>query len=95
MSTQRFKSVAMSTLLPMSNISITSDDAFDPNQARLTATSPFSYKTADICLSICKVENKQDLMRLNVYCILTDAYNKNQANNMFYWASHQILCNSL
>lgn len=66
MSTQRFKSVAVSILLPISNIPTTSDDAFDPNQARLTATSPFSYKTADIYLSICKVKNMQDPVRLNI-----------------------------
>lgn len=28
----------------------------------------------------------QDAVNLNVSCILTNVYDKNQANNMFYWA---------
>lgn len=34
-------------------------------------------------------------MRLKISCILTDLYNKNQANNIFYRALYQILFSSL
>lgn len=83
-SIQRPKSIIVSTLPPISNIPTTSDDAYDPNQACLIVTGPSFYKAVDICLSICKKENMQDSVRLNVLCISTDTYDKNQANNMFY-----------
>lgn len=51
-SIQRPKSVAVSILLPMSNIPITFDDIFDPNQAFLTVTSSFLHEIINICLSI-------------------------------------------
>ncbi len=93
--TQRPKSVAVSTPLPMSNILATFNDAFDPNQARLTVISPFPYEVADICLNICKEENMQDPVRLNVSYILLNRYDENQANNMFYQTLYQILYSSL
>ncbi len=74
---------------------VTLDDVFDPNQARLTATSPSLYEAADTCLSICEEENMQDPVKLNISCILTNAYNENQANNMFHRASSQTLYSSL
>ncbi len=94
-STQRPKYVAVSTLLPMSNIPATPNDAFDPNQTRLIATSSSPYEAADTCLSICEEEKMQDPMRLNISYILTDTYDENQANNMFHRASYQTLCSSL
>ena len=94
-STSRPQSIAVSTPLPMSNISATLDDAFNPNQARLTATSPSPYEAADTCLNICEEKNMQDPMRLNVSYILTNVYDENQTNNMFHRALYQTLCNSL
>ncbi len=67
----------MSTSLPMSNIPATPDDASDLNQARQIAISLFPYKAADTYLSICEEENMQNPVRLNVSCILTDAYDEN------------------
>ncbi len=94
-STQSLKSVTLFIPLPMSNIPATPDNAFDPNQACLIATSPSPYEVADIWLGICEKENIQDSVRLNVLYILTDAYDENQANNMFHRALYQTLCSSL
>ena len=91
----RPKSVAVSTLFPMSNIPATLDDAFNPNQARLITTSPSLYEAANICLNICEEENMQDPVRLNILYILTDTYDENQTNNMFHRALYQTLCSSL
>lgn len=94
-SIQRLKSVAMFTSLSMPNILTTSNDAFNLNQARLIATSLFLYKVANTYLGICKKVNMQDLVRLNVLCILTDVNDKNQIHNIYYRVSYLILCNSL
>ncbi len=94
-STKRPKSIAVLIPLPMSNIPTTPDDIFDSNQAYLTAANPSSYKAADTCLSIGKEENMQDPIRLNISCILTNAYDKNQTNNKFHRVSYQTLCSSL
>lgn len=75
----------MLTSIPILNIPIIPDDAFGLNQVHLAVTSPSSYKAANICLNICKEENKQDPLRLNVSYILTNTYGKNQANNIFHW----------
>lgn len=67
----------MSIFLPMSNIPIISHDALDPYQAHQIATDPSYYETVVTYLSIDKEENMQDPVRLNISCILTDAYNEN------------------
>ena len=85
-STQRHKSIAVFILLPISNIPAIFDDAFDSNQTYLTAISPSSYEAAITYLNICKKKNIQDLVKLNILCILTNAYDKNQVNNIFYRA---------
>ncbi len=79
----------------MSNILATFDDTFDPNQASLIITSFSPYKVADTCPSICKEKTMQDLVRLNISCILTNVYDENQANNIFHQVLYQTLCSSL
>lgn len=37
----------------------------------------------------------QDPVTLNISCILTDAYDENQVNNLFQWATYQTLYSSL
>lgn len=61
----------------MSDILITPNDTFNPNQTRLIAISPSLYEAANTYLSIYKKENIQDLVRLNILYILTDIYDKN------------------
>ena len=68
----------------MLNISATLDITFNLNQVCLIATSLFLYKMANIYLSIYQKENIQNLVRLNILYVLTNMYNKNQANNIFY-----------
>lgn len=50
----------------------------------MIAASPFLYETANTYLIIYKKKNSLDLVRLNILYILIDAYDKNQANNIFY-----------
>lgn len=72
----------MSTLLLLSNIPTTLNHtfnhAFNLNQACLIATSLFLYEVTNIYFCICNKENMQDPVRLNILCILTNVYNKNQ-----------------
>lgn len=82
----------MSISLPMSNILATFDNAFNLNQACLTVTSFSHYEMANTYFCMYKEKNMQDLIRLNISCILTNVYNKNQASNIFYQVLYQILC---
>lgn len=77
----------------MSNIPAILHNTFDLNQVCLIATSFSSYKTANTGLSISKKEKMQDLMKLNILCILINMYNENEAKYMFYQALYQKLNN--
>lgn len=54
----------------------------------------FLYETGNICLCISEKQNMQNLLRVNLSYILTNMYNKNQTNNIFYQVSYQILYSS-
>lgn len=94
-SIQKLKSIDMSIPLPMFDIPATSKDVFNSNQACRAASGPCSCETTDTCFDICEKKNMQDSMKLNVSCILTDLYDENQAQNMFYRTLYQISFSSL
>ncbi|MCJ1344571.1 hypothetical protein MMC31_002774 [Peltigera leucophlebia] len=83
------KSIPIST--PKFNISINLNDVMSLNQTAAIAINPFLDLTTDMCLIICKDENRLYLMMLNMPCIFTDLYDKSQANNMLHRASYQTL----
>lgn len=80
----RLKPIVMSNLFYILNILAIFNNVFDPNQVYLIVLSFCLYKTANIYHSIYKKENMQNLVKLNILYILTYAYNKNQANNIFH-----------
>lgn len=43
----------------------------------------------NICLTSCKKKYLLDLKKPNVLCILSDKYDKNQANNLFHYTLDQ------
>lgn len=82
--TKRPKPIAIYISFLRLKILVNFDNIFNLNQAYIIVIKFFSYKMTDIYLIICKKEKLLDLIRLNILCILTKLYNKNQDNNIFY-----------
>ena len=91
----KIRLVARSILVQTLELSIlaTLDKVADSYQIAVMAIRPFLDVTTDMCLTICKDENRMNLVILNILCILIDMYDKNQANNKFHQILYIALCN--
>ena len=93
-STQKIRPIVRSIPVqtPKLDIPATLDNAVDLNQITATAARPFLDLTTNICLIIFKDKNRMDPIMLNILCILTDIYDKSQANHIFHQALYTTLC---
>ena len=96
-STKKVRPVAKSIPIPTPEFNIPAklNDAVSLNQTAAAAASSSLNLMTDMCLIICKDENRLYPVMLNMLYIFTDVYDKSQANNMFHRASNQTLYSSL